>query len=36
MTETTSTFPRLNEPAPGFTVKTTHGDRTLADYKGKC
>ena len=28
-------FPRLNEPAPAFSVKTTHGDRTLADYKGK-
>lgn len=28
-------FPRLNEAAPDFNVKTTHGDRTLADYKGK-
>ena len=30
-----STFPRLNEPAPDFRAKTTHGDRSLADYKGK-
>jgi peroxiredoxin 2/4 len=30
-----STFPRLNEPAPDFKAKTTHGDRSLADYKGK-
>jgi peroxiredoxin 2/4 len=30
-----STFPRLNEPAPDFHAKTTHGDRSLADYKGK-
>ena len=28
-------LPRLNEPAPAFSAKTTHGDRTLADYKGK-
>lgn len=28
-------FPQLNSPAPDFNVKTTHGDRTLADYKGK-
>ncbi|HOV04395.1 MAG TPA: peroxiredoxin [Kaistiaceae bacterium] len=28
-------FPRLNEPAPGFDAPTTHGRRTLADYKGK-
>ncbi|OYY60406.1 MAG: peroxiredoxin [Burkholderiales bacterium 28-67-8] len=35
MSETMSSFPRLNEPAPDFKVKTTHGDRTLADYKGK-
>ncbi len=27
--------PHLNEQAPDFNVKTTHGDRTLADYKGK-
>ncbi|MBN1610773.1 MAG: peroxiredoxin [Polyangiaceae bacterium] len=36
-TDTTagSTFPHLNEPAPDFKAKTTHGDRSLADYKGK-
>lgn len=28
-------FPRLNEPAPDFKARTTHGDRTLADYRGK-
>ncbi len=33
--ENTSSFPRLNEPAPAFSAKTTHGDRSLADYKGK-
>jgi peroxiredoxin (alkyl hydroperoxide reductase subunit C) len=32
---TSTSFPRLNEPAPDFKVKTTHGDKTLADYKGK-
>ena len=35
MTESTSSFPRLNEPAPEFKVKTTQGDRTLSDYKDK-
>lgn len=28
-------MPRLNEPAPNFDTETTHGRRTLADYKGK-
>jgi len=28
-------LPRLNEAAPAFEAKTTHGPRTLADYKGK-
>lgn len=28
-------FPRLNEPAPDFHAKTTHGDRKLSDFKGK-
>ncbi len=28
-------FPRLNEAAPAFNVKTTHGDRSLSDYAGK-
>ncbi len=27
--------PRLNEPAPEFTAKTTHGEIKLSDYKGK-
>lgn len=35
MSETTSSFPYLNEPAPEFKAKTTHGDRSLSDYKGK-
>ncbi|PKO55765.1 MAG: peroxiredoxin [Betaproteobacteria bacterium HGW-Betaproteobacteria-21] len=30
-----ASFPRLNEAAPGFNVKTTHGDRKLEDYRGK-
>lgn len=30
-----TSFPRIKEAAPDFNVKTTHGDRTLADYKGK-
>jgi peroxiredoxin (alkyl hydroperoxide reductase subunit C) len=30
-----SGLPRINEPAPNFVAKTTHGDRALADYKGK-
>jgi len=28
-------MPRLNEPAPEFTANTTHGPRSLTDYKGK-
>ena len=32
---TASTLPRLNEPAPDFKALTTHGERSLADYKGK-
>ncbi|MCI4661899.1 MAG: peroxiredoxin [Neomegalonema sp.] len=28
-------MPRLNEPAPAFTARTTHGERSLSDYKGK-
>ena len=35
MDNTPTTFPRLNEAAPPFQAKTTHGDRSLADYKGK-
>lgn len=29
------TFPRLNEPAPDFVAKTTHGEIRLSDYRGK-
>ena len=28
-------MPRLNEPAPAFDAKTTHGPRKLSDYQGK-
>ncbi len=28
-------LPRINEPAPDFTAKTTHGPRSLQDYRGK-
>ena len=28
-------LPRINEPAPDFEAKTTHGVKKLADYKGK-
>lgn len=28
-------LPRLNEPAPYFDALTTHGRKTLTDYKGK-
>lgn len=31
MSEIASQFPHLNEPAPDFKAKTTHGDRSLAD-----
>ena len=34
-TETPAGLPRLNEPAPAFDALTTHGRKTLADYKGK-
>jgi peroxiredoxin len=29
------TLPRLNEPAPDFTAKTTLGEIRLSDFKGK-
>lgn len=32
---TAPTLPRLNEPAPHFEAATTHGPKSLADYKGK-
>jgi peroxiredoxin (alkyl hydroperoxide reductase subunit C) len=28
-------LPRINEPAPEFTARTTHGPRSLEDYRGK-
>ena len=28
-------IPRINEPAPDFTARTTHGSRSLQDYRGK-
>lgn len=28
-------LPLLNAPAPNFSAKTTHGDRSVADYKGQ-
>jgi len=28
-------LPRINEPAPAFDALTTHGRKTLADYRGK-
>ena len=28
-------MPQLNKPAPAFDALTTHGQKTLADYKGK-
>lgn len=28
-------IPRINEPAPDFSAKTTHGPRALKDYRGK-
>lgn len=31
----TPTLPQLNRPAPDFDAKTTHGQKTLADYRGK-
>ncbi len=31
----TPSLPRINEPAPDFTAKTTHGDIKLSSLKGK-
>ncbi len=28
-------LPQLNKPAPDFTAPTTHGEKSLSDYKGK-
>jgi len=35
MTEQVHALPRINEAAPDFKVRTTQGERSLADYKGK-
>jgi peroxiredoxin (alkyl hydroperoxide reductase subunit C) len=32
---TTNSMPRINDPAPDFEVKSTHGTIRLSDYKGK-
>lgn len=32
---TVAGMPRINEPAPDFEAKTTHGVKKLSDYKGK-
>jgi peroxiredoxin (alkyl hydroperoxide reductase subunit C) len=28
-------FPQINQPAPNFSARTTHGQKSLNDYKGK-
>ncbi|MDO6514620.1 peroxiredoxin [Neptuniibacter sp. 2_MG-2023] len=28
-------FPQLNKPAPAFTARTTHGEKSLSDYQGR-
>ena len=33
--ETIMTMPRINEPAPTFEARTTHGVKKLSDYQGK-
>ncbi|MEA3643799.1 MAG: redoxin domain-containing protein, partial [Lamprobacter sp.] len=33
--QTTPSMPRLNEPAPAFDAPTTHGRKTLEDYRGQ-
>ncbi|MYL24690.1 peroxiredoxin [Vreelandella massiliensis] len=33
--ETQPVMPQLNRPAPGFTAKTTHGQKSLSDYTGR-
>ena len=35
MEEQVTRLPKLNEPAPDFTAKTTHGKIKLSDYKGQ-
>ncbi|MFP4079299.1 MAG: peroxiredoxin [Ectothiorhodospira sp.] len=33
--EQTHGFPQMNAPAPHFRAQTTHGERSLEDYRGK-
>ena len=33
--ETQAIMPQLNRPAPDFNAKTTHGQKSLSDYKGR-
>jgi peroxiredoxin (alkyl hydroperoxide reductase subunit C) len=33
--ETPPIMPQLNRPAPAFTAKTTHGEKSLSDYEGR-
>ncbi|MFP4244251.1 MAG: peroxiredoxin [Ectothiorhodospira sp.] len=33
--EQTPGFPQMNAPAPHFRAQTTHGERSLEDYRGK-
>jgi peroxiredoxin (alkyl hydroperoxide reductase subunit C) len=33
--QVTSSMPHINEPAPDFEARTTHGVKKLEDYKGK-
>jgi peroxiredoxin (alkyl hydroperoxide reductase subunit C) len=33
--EPSKNLPRINEPAPEFAANTTHGPKSLADYKGR-
>jgi len=35
MDNMTNAMPRINEPAPAFEARTTHGVKKLEDYKGK-
>lgn len=35
MSQTSVGLPRINEAAPAFSVNTTHGHRSLDDYKGE-
>lgn len=35
MTDPVASLPRINEPAPDFKARTTHGERALSDYRGK-